>query len=154
MAKVLLKKVQSLYGTSWCLDPSVLGKSQFWTWANERVTIRPHFFFSLVDGFFQRCLINVGQNKNKIAHFHDVGKIKLWTSIMSAKINFKFKFVKKKSQILKGRDHLQVSLKLKFEIYPVKMWANAILTVDSPECLTVRLTVKSLWALCYHCMVS
>ena len=35
---------------------------------------------------------------------------------MSAKINFKFKFVKKKSQILKGHDHLQVSLKLKFEI--------------------------------------
>ena len=26
---------------------------------------------------------------------------------------------------------------------PVKVWDNAILTVDSPECLTVRLTVRS-----------
>ena len=40
-------------------------------------TVRPLFFFSLVDGFFLSCLINVGQNKNKVAHFHDVGQIKL-----------------------------------------------------------------------------
>ena len=37
---------------------------------------------------------------------------------------------------------------------PAKMWANTILTVDSPECLTVSLTVRSQWAHCYHCMVS
>ena len=28
--------------------------------------LRPHFFFSRVDGFFLRCQSNVGQNKNKI----------------------------------------------------------------------------------------
>ena len=33
--------------------------------------------FSLVDRFFLNRLINVGQNKNKIAHFHDIGEIKL-----------------------------------------------------------------------------
>ena len=38
--------------------------------------------------------------------------------------------------------------------YPVKVWANAILTVDSPECLAVRLTVRSQWSHCYHCMLS
>ena len=36
----------------------------------------------------------------------------------------------------------------------VKVWANAILTVGSPECLTVRLTVRSQWADCYRCTVS
>ena len=54
------------------------------------------FFFLWLTDFFLRCQSNVGQNKNKISHFHDVGQIKLWTSIMSAKINFKLKFVKKK----------------------------------------------------------
>ena len=29
------------------------------------------------------------------------------------------------------------------EVIPVRVWANAILTVGSPECLTVRLTVRS-----------
>ena len=37
---------------------------------------------------------------------------------------------------------------------PGKVWANTILTLGSPECLTVRLTVRSQWAHCYHCMVS
>ena len=34
-------------------------------------------------------------------------------------------------------------------IYPVKVWANTILMVDSPECLTMRLTVSSQWSHCY-----
>ena len=39
------------------------------------------------------------------------------------------------------------------QLLTVKVWADAILTVGSPECLTVRLTVRSQWAHCYHCMV-
>ena len=37
---------------------------------------------------------------------------------------------------------------------PVKAWANAVLTMGSPECLAVRLTVRSQWAHWYHYMVS
>ena len=37
---------------------------------------------------------------------------------------------------------------------PVKVWANTILTIASPVCLTVRLTVRSHWARYYHCMVN
>ena len=39
-------------------------------------------------------------------------------------------------------------------VSPVKVWANAILTLGSPEGLTVTLTARSQWAHCYHCMVS
>ena len=40
---------------------------------NNKATL----FFSLVDRFFLMCQSNVGQNKNKICHSHDVGQIKL-----------------------------------------------------------------------------
>ena len=56
------------------------------------------------------------------------------------------------SGLSQGRVGGAVSLVV--EPCPVKVWANAMLTVGSPECLTVRLTVRSQWAHCYHCMVS